>query len=188
MTGSFYRRTLPHWDIGEGRYFVTMCLNGSTPARGLLRTPATSHGRAFADYDKLLDTNPPVRWLEDRRLAQVVRDALHWGDKIRYDLLGYVVMSSHVHWVFATRAAAGTDANLSRLGITTAFKRHTATACNRLLGRRGRFWQAESYDRVIRTEQELERIVRYVEHNPVRAGLCTRAEDWEFSSAHQRAE
>ena len=199
MPSSFYRRTLPHWDVAGATYFSTMCLEGSAPARGWqpphqaahgrhLNSPRASPGRIFADYDKLLDTSPAVRWLEDTRLAHLIADSLHWGDGRRYELLAYVVMPSHIHWVFTPLATAGNFAASQRLAITSAFKSHTALACNRLLGRRGRFWQEESYDRVVRNEQELERIVRYVEHNPVRAGLCARAEDWKFSSACRRGE
>src|SRR5437867_1831362 len=30
------RRNLPHWDVANAAYFVTTCLEGSIPARGLL--------------------------------------------------------------------------------------------------------------------------------------------------------
>jgi hypothetical protein len=30
------RRNLPHWDVPIAAYFVTVCLDGSIPARGLL--------------------------------------------------------------------------------------------------------------------------------------------------------
>ena len=196
MHGSFYRRNLPHWDVAGATYFSTMCLEGSTPARGKSphRTqnhsrPAsatgTAAGRRFVAYDKLLDEHPAVRWLEDRTLAAVIAEAFHWGAATRYDLIAYVVMPSHVHWVFRPLLNETSGDGGPRLAITTAFKRHTAMACNRLLGRQGRFWQEESYDRVVRDEQELERIVRYVEYNPVQAGLCARPEEWEFSSARR---
>jgi putative transposase len=45
------------------------------------------------------------------------------------------------------------------------------------------FWQEESYDRLVRDEQEFERVRSYVENNPVRAGLVRRAEEFQWSSA-----
>ena len=45
------------------------------------------------------------------------------------------------------------------------------------------FWQHESFDRWIRDRYELEKAIRYVERNPVHAGLVQREEDWEWSSA-----
>jgi len=54
------------------------------------------------------------------------------------------------------------------------------------LQRTGTFWQDESYDHCVSDEDELERIIRYIEHNPVNAGLVDVAELWPFSSAHDR--
>jgi hypothetical protein len=62
----------------------------------------------------------------------------------------------------------------------------TARACNRVLGRRGAFWQHESYDHWVRDADELERIVLYLEDNPVKAGLARNAWEWLFSFAHDR--
>lgn len=44
-----------------------------------------------------------------------------------------------------------------------------------LLGQEGAFWEHESYDHYVRDEAELERIIKYVLYNPVKAGL---AADW----------
>ena len=63
---------------------------------------------------------------------------------------------------------------------------HTALECNRRLGREGAFWQHESYDHWIRDAEEMERILLYVDGNPVKAGLVESPEDWPFSSAHDR--
>jgi putative DNA methylase len=46
------------------------------------------------------------------------------------------------------------------------------------------FWQAESYDHLIRHEEDLQRCCHYTTMNPVNAGLCARPEDWRWSSAH----
>jgi hypothetical protein len=55
---------------------------------------------------------------------------------------------------------------------------------NRILGTTGKpFWQDESYDRLVRDEREFARIARYIEMNPVRAGLVTVACEFPWSSA-----
>ncbi|MEX1097888.1 MAG: hypothetical protein WED34_17720 [Planctomycetales bacterium] len=66
-------------------------------------------------------------------------------------------------------------------------KGYTARGCNKLLGLSGAFWQDESYDHVVRDQEELFRIIDYIENNPVKAGLVARREDWKFSSACDRA-
>ncbi len=54
-------------------------------------------------------------------------------------------------------------------------KGKSGALCNRILRRRGSFWQHESYDHVVRDEREYERILAYIVNNPVKAGLV---EDW----------
>jgi REP element-mobilizing transposase RayT len=127
--------------------------------------------------------------MDDRRVASAVRDAmLHFaGD--RYDVFAFVVMPNHVHWVFRplpawnNRRERGGDLRPAREVVVHSFCRHSALVCNRLLQRSGPFWQHESYDRVVRNDGELQRIVDYIEFNPVKAGLCGKPDEWEFSSA-----
>jgi REP element-mobilizing transposase RayT len=63
-------------------------------------------------------------------------------------------------------------------------KGFTAYQANRILGRTGTFWQQESYDHVVRSGAGLERVRRYIENNPVKAGLAATAEDYRWSSAY----
>src|SRR5260370_29161770 len=101
-------------------------------------------------------------------------------------------MPSHLHWVFRARddwarsLAAGVKERPPRERIMHTLKLHTALECNKALGRVGPFWQDESYDPCVRDEEELGRIIQYVEMNPVRAGWVAQAEQWAYSSALER--
>ena len=57
-----------------------------------------------------------------------------------------------------------------------SWKSFTSKRANRILGRRGKFWQAEYFDRYIRDQQHFESAVEYIEYNPeynpMTAGLC----------------
>ena len=68
-----------------------------------------------------------------------------------------------------------------------SFKSFTANECNKLLGRTGQFWQDESYDHWVRDDEELQRIIQYVEQNPVKARLAEAAMAYRYSSANVRA-
>ncbi len=112
----------------------------------------------------------------------------------RYDLLAYVVMPSHIHWIFRPLpkwceeiAADRMDARTPRERIMHSLKRFTGNECNRLLARTGPFWQDESYEHCVRNEDELLRIIEYVEMNPVKAGLVDEPAKWLYSSAVDRA-
>jgi len=65
--------------------------------------------------------------------------------------------------------------------ILKSLKWYTAVECNKILKRSGSFWQHESYDHVIRNEEELIKIIEYVLLNPVKAGLIKKCEDWKWS-------
>ncbi len=128
--------------------------------------------------DRMLD-HPvcgPV-FLRQPEIARIIVDALHAGQARfhRYELHAFVVMSNHVH-VLVTPHVDGTK----WLG---PFKGFTAHEANRILGRSGRFWQDESYDRLIRNNTEFQRVLRYIENNPVAAGMCTSPEEFPWSSA-----
>jgi putative transposase len=135
-------------------------------------------GKAFAEMDKVLDqASSGPTWLKIPEIAQCVEDAIKFGDRqlSLYTLIAYVIMSNHVHIVVQPKGT------LPR--ITKSIKGFTARKCNEILGRTGeRFWQDESYDHWARNDRELQKIITYVEKNPVRAGLVTSLEDWPWSS------
>ncbi len=65
--------------------------------------------------------------------------------------------------------------------VMRRLKGSTAFECNQVLGRRGAFWQHESYDHVIRDDGEMDRTILYILENPVKAGLCANWRDWKWS-------
>src|ERR1700683_3926564 len=91
-------------------------------------------------------------------------------------LQAFAVMPNHVH-ILATPSVELPKLTRSLKGITA--KR--ANAILRLTGKP--FWQAESYDHLVRNEGEFEKIRRYIEENPVRAGLVSEASEYRWSSA-----
>jgi REP element-mobilizing transposase RayT len=93
-----------------------------------------------------------------------------------YELHAFVVMPKHVH-LLVTAAVPLPQLTKSLKGIT-------AKRGNAMLGLTGRpFWQEESYDHEARNEREFEGIRRYIEENPVRAGLVRDAGEYRWSSA-----
>jgi REP element-mobilizing transposase RayT len=94
----------------------------------------------------------------------------------------WCVMPNHVH-------ALITPIERNKIhDITQSWKSFTAKECNRILARTGPFWQRESFDRYIRNARHYRNALRYIEHNPVNAGLCEKPEDWAWSSARLRVQ
>ena len=129
--------------------------------------------------DRFLDTaRTGPSWLRMAPIANLVVDAIAFGqDQLRhYEVGAFVVMPNHVHVLVIPRTSIAK--------LTRRLKGYTARQANRMLGRTGgAFWQPESYDHWVRSEQEWGRIIRYIENNPVVAGLAVRSEGYPWSSA-----
>jgi len=181
---------LPHWTCEGATYSVAFRLADSLPEpiveawkleRDKIASNAQSQNRALTEHEekrlrhlysekveKYLDAGHGECWLKDGRIAVIVRDALRHFDNQRYDIVAWCVMPNHVHAV--VRPKAGHDLS----GILHSWKSFTANRINQMLGRTGAVWQAESYDHLIRDEQDFQHAVAYVLDNPKAAGL----EDW----------
>jgi putative DNA methylase len=118
--------------------------------------------------------------LSDPRVAQVVEGALQHFDGQRYRLLAWVVMPNHVHALIETFPDYAVSV------VVHSWKSFTANVANRLLTRRGAFWQVECFDRAIRDADHLRTAIDYIEGNPLKAGLVEGAEKWPHSSAAHR--
>lgn len=171
------RRWLPHWYAVGQPLFVTFRLAGSLPRGRHFEAGEMSSREAFACLDELLDRarSGPV-YLRMPEVAGLVEEAIRARAGTEYGLHAWVVMPNHVH--LSITPLREVSEILNRL------KGVTARAANRWLGREGeRFWQAESYDRLVRDEAEFRRIERYILRNPVKAGLGASEEEYRWSSA-----
>jgi len=74
-------------------------------------------------------------------------------------------------------------AGISLSAIVHSIKSFTGQKANTILGRKGRFWNEDYFDRYIRDEKHFYAVVRYIGMNPVKARLCRRPEDWPYGSA-----
>jgi putative transposase len=174
------RRRLPHIDAIGRPNFITFRLYDSLPKNR--QFPNLTSGQAFAARDRLLDfAQSGPMFLKQPEIANLIVDSVERGAELgHYDLHACCIMANHVH-LLLTPAASITK-------LTRSLKSATAAKANALLGRTGQpFWQDESFDRIVRTDDEFRRITRYMENNPVRAGLAAAPEDYVWSSA-RRAE
>ncbi len=117
-------------------------------------------------------------WLKHPQIAACVVETLFLAEtKWRlHKLFAWVLMANHVHVLLRPLR------DLSE--VTRAIKSNSAREANRIMGRTGLpFWQDESFDHWVRSDEEFDRIVRYIEWNPVRAGLVGEPHEWPWSSA-----
>ena len=178
---------LPHWYQPGVTYFVTFRTEDSIPvevsrrwyaeradwlrkhnvnddADALLRLPKSLrrefHERFSREYLESLDKGYGKCVLAEPELSSLVADSLFYFDSERYQLGDLVVMPNHVHLI------------VSLLGFTeittqcTSWKRFTAKKINEALGNRGRFWQEESFDHLIRSPEQFAAVQAYIRNNP----------------------
>ena len=201
---SMRRRTrLPHLEQRNATYFVTFRLADALPAQillsyegeraALLKKQRKSRSELSAEekqrLDKLfseriqhyLDTGAGACHLANPAVAQIVADALHFFNGIRYRLFCWCIMPNHMHALLQPLG------NHKLANILHTWKSFTASEANRLLSRRGEFWQREYYDHLVRDEPDFQRCVEYTLNNPIKANL----ENWpwvEIKDAHPASE
>jgi putative DNA methylase len=202
LTAGFHSRDhLPHLKKEGGTYFVTFRLAGTLPAAVVQefkveREQILQHALAAkrpltwqeqeelfrwysARVDAYLDAGHGDCFLRQPAIAKLVADALRFFHGRRYQLRAWVVMPNHAHVVVWPRPPQ----TLGR--VLHSWKSFTSKEANKTLRRAGEFWQSESYDHLIRDDDDHMRCVAYTVHNPVKAGLCARPEDWQWSSAYR---
>ena len=72
--------------------------------------------------------------------------------------------------------------------ILDSWKKYTSQKANRILGRRGAFWQADYWDTYMRSAAHELKSRRYIESNPVKAGLTIDPKTWRWGTARYRDE
>jgi putative transposase len=95
---------------------------------------------------------------------------------LSFKLYGFALMHDHVHCVIQPSKTADISKIMQHL------KGNFARKYNSSVGDIGSLWQPRYYDRCIRNEFDLVRILEYIHDNPVRAGLVSSPGEWEYSS------
>jgi REP element-mobilizing transposase RayT len=199
-----YRRHLPHFQPPGATLFITFRLADSIP-KEVLKQLATEteqvetvlagisdpqererqayleQRRLFGKWDIVLDsTTSGPTWLREPKIADLIVESLYYRHNRVYDLDAFCVMPNHVHVVYIPLRKED-DSYHALSAIMQSLKGRTASKANLLLGRKGDFWQHESYDHVVRDETEWRRIITYVVNNPVKANLVEHWQDWPWT-------
>jgi REP element-mobilizing transposase RayT len=119
-------------------------------------------------------THERIHVFTDPASAAVVLDALKWLDRNgKITLDAAVLMPDHLHFVAELR----TD---SLPKLMHSLKSYTAKQVNTLLNRQGSLWQDQYHEHAVRMDEDLNEVVLYMLHNPVRASLVKDFHDYPF--------
>jgi REP element-mobilizing transposase RayT len=183
-TTRFTRGKLPHWEVADGRYFITVRCADSLPHTIVDRLREIHESlrqiepqsdqfvalqrRYFQTMGKHLDAGVGACRLRDPRAAQIVMAEL--DGLIEWDIAvpHFSIMPNHWHAMLAPHKECGHT--LSE--IIRRVKGRTSRAINSVFETHGAFWQREWFDRWMRNDAEYDRCVAYIQNNPVKAGLA----------------
>lgn len=205
-----YRRNLPHIQPQGGMFFVTFRLQGSIPMATLkewnqiykLTKTTSDEGETlkqlklnqqedyFFTFDEYLDlhSNGPY-YLHNTKIISILEEALHFRNSKDYKLVCYCIMCNHVHLIIY---------NLSKplSKILQELKSFTGREALKIIRKmnmdelhlynstgiiHSRFWQAESFDRLVRDRKDMATKIQYTLNNPVNAGLVSYWKHWKWS-------
>jgi REP element-mobilizing transposase RayT len=174
---------LPHRDEPGLVQFVTFRLKDAFPLElrqeweALLRIDDDRRRRI--ELEAYLDKGRGACHLKRRDIAEIVQRSLLFRNKLDYELRAWIIMPNHVHVLFRVQ-------DVPMWKLIDAWKGFTAKEANKVLNRRGAFWQDGYWDTYMRDEMHESRTRSYIENNPTRARLVRFSKDWPWSSARFR--
>lgn len=110
------------------------------------------------------DCTAYLRWLDEACLKHGCR--VH----------AYVLMTNHVHLLMTPHSRDSISRTIQYTG------RHYVTYINRCYGKSGTLWEGRHKGCLVSDERYLLMCMRYIELNPVRAGMVTHPADYAWSS------
>ena len=117
-----------------------------------------------------------ARALEEHAFTRQCIDALRrYSEKHRLGIMAYCFMPDHLHLLLQGRPGASVP------DFVKEFKQRAGYDYRQAHGRQ--LWQKSYHDHILRGEEDVERVARYVIGNPVRAGLVRHAEDYPYSGS-----
>jgi REP element-mobilizing transposase RayT len=179
----FTYRHLPHWEVEQGRYFVTVRCADSLPKEAVLRLKALADSlrsiephspqfaalqrESFRTAEKYLDAGYGACPLRQASAARLISEELSALSDWKVTVPHYTIMPNHWHALLAPEP--GNPHSLS--SIMKRIKGRTAKGIRRALSGTGPIWQREWFDRWMRSDAEWEKCAAYIRNNPVKAGL-----------------
>ena len=157
-------KKLPHINAIEHFQFLTFRTNDSIDSfiQKLIEDKSIKQNIKQFKIDNILDKSSNGAYLNDDALSFLYDFFMDLDDDI-YDLVSFVIMPNHIHMLFK---------QIKPIDVTIrTIKSKSAIGINKLLGRNGKFWASDYYDKVIRDEEHFNKVYNYIKNNALRVGL-----------------
>ena len=121
--------------------------------------------------------------------VDVLREAMRKVKQTHcFEIDAIVILPDHLHTIWTlpeNDANFSLRWNLIKSTFSRALPKHEPLSASRKnKGERG-IWQRRFWEHLIRDDNDYERHVNYIHHNPVKHGYVNKANQWPFSSIHQ---
>ncbi len=153
---------LTHLDIKNHHQFITFRTQDSVDdyLKKLARQNLSNSKRQLA-IDKYLDQSKNGAYLNDDTLA-LFNEFIKAKEAVLYELFAFCIMPNHVHILIKP---------LDKLAKTVqTLKGGSAKLINEMMERKGQFWAADYYDKLIRDEKHFITAYEYIKNNPLALG------------------
>ena len=169
LADSLPRETIERWDRERLAFLLRCgieCKDWRIGREGLSDQDSYKFKKQFRRLrEDELDSCHGKCHLRNPNMAKIVGDSLLFFDNDRYLMGDFVVMPNHLHFL-----AVFPDEDSMRKQRYSWMK-YTATLINRANRVRGKLWQAEPFDHLVRSEKQLVYLRDYIEQNPMKAKL-----------------
>ena len=137
-------------------------------------------------------------FIHDACCQALVNNIKYYQKKYMFNILAYVIMPSHFHWILEVENKNGSVSDIMRdikkysawdimeilekmnnFSLISVFEKYAANYKDR----KRKFWQKRFDDQVIRNQSMFWVKLYYIHSNPVRAGIVYRPEAYKYSSA-----
>jgi REP element-mobilizing transposase RayT len=132
---------------------------------------------------------------EDIYCNLLINNIRHYQEKYAFEILAYVIMPTHFHWIVKIDPSRGTISDIMRdikkysaWDILEQLEKNNSSLLHNFLNselpkQNKQFWMHRFDDEVIRDQRMLWSTIRYIHNNPVEAGLVNKPENYKYSSA-----
>lgn len=154
---------LPHIDMIGYYQFVTFRTYDSIDdfLKRLSNEDISTNKKQYK-IDNYLDNSFNGCYLNDN-IVGYLKDFFINKHKDIYKLIAFCIMPNHIHLLFKQ--------NIELDKIMKTLKGSSSNAINKLLGKKGKFWESGYYDKAIRDEKHFMITYEYIKNNPIKAGL-----------------
>lgn len=155
---------LPHINLNEYYQFITFRTNDSIDSfvSKIQENHNLSNKNKQYQIDKYLDYSSNGAYLFDEKI-DIFKSIVLQKNNIMYEVDAIAIMPNHVHLLIKQKD------DLSK--IMKYIKAKSAIELNKSLGKTGKFWQSDYFDKVIRDEKHYGLVYEYILNNPVKVGL-----------------